>query len=87
MNLYELAVSQAQGLAKAGLNSRRFKKMAVPKRKVSPHRRGIRRSHDALKAVNVQEDQHTGEFKMRHHIDLKSGMYRGKQVIEPKGDY
>ncbi len=61
--------------------------MAVPKRKVSPHRRGIRRSHDALKPVNVQEDQHTGEFKMRHHIDLKSGMYRGKQILEPKGDY
>ncbi len=61
--------------------------MAVPKRKVTPSRRNKRRSHHALKAANYQEDQHTGEFKLRHHIDLKTGMYKGKQVIEPKGDF
>ena len=67
--------------------SEKVSKMAVPKSKISPSRRGMRRSHDALKAVNYQEDTHTGEFKLRHHIDLKTGMYRGKQIIEPKGDY
>jgi len=61
--------------------------MAVPKRKVSPHRRGNRRSHDSLAVANVAEDQETGEFKLRHHIDLKSGTYRGRQVIEPKDDF
>ena len=61
--------------------------MAVPKRKVSPHRRGNRRSHDALAAQHVQEDKETGEMKRRHHIDLKTGMYRGRQVIEPKDDF
>jgi len=61
--------------------------MAVPKRKVTQSRRGMRRSHDKLDLVNYQEDSHTGEFKLRHHVDLKSGMYRGKQVLEPKGDY
>ncbi|MCK5040709.1 MAG: 50S ribosomal protein L32 [Sphingomonadales bacterium] len=61
--------------------------MAVPKRKVSPHRRGNRRSHDRLPEQHVQEDQETGEMKRRHHIDLKTGMYRGRQVIEPKDDF
>ena len=61
-------------------------RMAVPKKKVSRSRRGKRRSHDTLKPANVQEDQHTGEFKRRHHIDLKSGQYRGRQVIAPRED-
>lgn len=60
--------------------------MAVPKRKVSPHRRGNRRSHDKLKQPHFQEDAVTGENVRRHHVDLKTGMYKGKQVIEPKGD-
>lgn len=58
--------------------------MAVPKRKTTPTRRGTRRSHNALSAVNVVEDQNTGNEKRRHHIDLKSGMYKGRQVIEGK---
>lgn len=61
--------------------------MAVPKKKVSRARRGSRRGHDTLKQANYQEDQHTGEFKLRHHVDLKTGMYRGRQVTEPKGDF
>ena len=61
--------------------------MAVPKRKVSPHRRGNRRSHDSLTNAHVQEDKETGELKRRHHIDLKSGMYRGRQVIEPREEF
>lgn len=61
--------------------------MAVPMKKVSRARRGSRRSHDRLDAVNVQEDQETGEFKRRHHIDLKTGMYRGRQVIEPAEEF
>ncbi|GEQ97198.1 50S ribosomal protein L32 [Iodidimonas gelatinilytica] len=60
--------------------------MAVPKRKVSPMRRGNRRAHDKLERVNYQEDPHTGEYVLRHHVDLKTGMYRGRQVIAPKGD-
>ena len=61
--------------------------MAVPKRKVSPHRRGNRRGHDTLKPGQYQEDQTTGETVRRHHVDLKTGMYRGKQVIPPKGEF
>ncbi len=58
--------------------------MAVPKRKTTPSKRGTRRAHDALKTENWVEDQHSGEPKRRHHIDLKSGMYKGRQVIEGK---
>jgi len=55
--------------------------MAVPKRKVTPSRRNKRRSHHALQAPNIIEDQETGEFRRSHHIDLKTGMYRGRQVL------
>lgn len=61
--------------------------MAVPKRKTSPHRRGNRRSHDSLTTPHVQEDKETGEMKRRHHIDLKSGSYRGRQILEPRDDF
>ena len=58
--------------------------MAVPKRKVSKARRDKRRSHHALTAVNWVEDQNTGEPVRRHHIDLKTGMYKGRQVLEER---
>lgn len=56
--------------------------MAVPKRKTTPSKRGMRRSHDALQEVNVSPDKKTGENHRRHHMDLKSGTYRGKKIIE-----
>jgi large subunit ribosomal protein L32 len=55
--------------------------MAVPKRKTSKSRRNMRRSHDGLTATNWVEDSHTGEPVRRHHVDLKTGMYKGKQII------
>ena len=60
--------------------------MAVPKRKISPSRRGMRRSHDKLVQPHYQEDATTGELVRRHHVDLKTGMYKGNQIVEPKGD-
>ena len=58
--------------------------MAVPKSKISNSRRGMRRSHDRLNTPTYVEDKDSGELRRPHHIDLKSGMYRGRQVIEPK---
>jgi large subunit ribosomal protein L32 len=58
--------------------------MAVPKKKVSRMKRGFRRSADALKAPTYIEDKDSGEYRRPHHIDLKTGMYKGRQVIEPK---
>jgi large subunit ribosomal protein L32 len=58
--------------------------MAVPKRKTSPSRRGMRRSADALKAPTYIEDKDSGERRRPHHIDLKTGMYKGRQILKPK---
>lgn len=58
--------------------------MAVPKRKVSRMKRGFRRSTDALKNPAYTEDKDSGELRRPHHIDLKTGMYRGRQILEPK---
>jgi large subunit ribosomal protein L32 len=58
--------------------------MAVPKRKTSPSKRGMRRSADALKKPAYVEDKDSGELRRPHHIDLKTGMYKGRQVFKPK---
>jgi large subunit ribosomal protein L32 len=58
--------------------------MAVPKRKTSPMKRGFRRSADALSAPAYVEDKDSGELRRPHHIDLKSGMYKGRQVLKAK---
>ena len=58
--------------------------VAVPKRKTSPMKRGMRRSADALKAPTYVEDKDSGELRRPHHIDLKTGMYRGRQVLKVK---
>ncbi len=55
--------------------------MAVPKRKTSPSKRGMRRSADALKAPTYVEDKNSGELRRPHHVDLKTGMYRGRQGV------
>ena len=60
--------------------------MAVPKRKTSRMKRGFRRSADTLKHRPYVEDKESGELRRPHHVDLKSGMYRGRQVLEPKSD-
>lgn len=56
--------------------------MAVPKRKTSKSRRDMRRAHHALKSPAVVEDKHTGEMVRPHHICLKTGTYKGQQVID-----
>jgi large subunit ribosomal protein L32 len=47
-------------------------------------KRGFRRSADALKAPTYVEDKDSGELRRPHHVDLKSGMYRGRQVLTKK---
>jgi large subunit ribosomal protein L32 len=55
--------------------------MAVQKSRKTPSKRGMRRSHNALKNPALSEDQETGEIHLRHHI-TEDGYYRGKQVIK-----
>ena len=58
--------------------------MAVPKRKTSKSRRDKRRSHHRIKNVNICEDKKSGEFRLSHHVDMKTGFYNGRKIFEPK---
>ncbi len=58
--------------------------MAVPKKKTSKSRRDMRRSHHALKTINVIVDKETGEYKLPHHICKKDGSYNGRIVVDQK---
>jgi large subunit ribosomal protein L32 len=60
--------------------------MAVPRKKVSRMKRGTRRSADALTAPVYVEDKESGERRRPHHVDLKSGKYRGRQILAAKAD-
>lgn len=56
--------------------------MAVPKRKITPSRRNMRRSHDALKTSAYAECPNCGELKRPHHVCSACGSYDGRDVIE-----
>ena len=58
--------------------------MAVPKRKTSPSKRNMRRSHDSIIQLNIIEDKESGEPRLSHKIDLSTGMYNGRQVLKKK---
>ncbi len=55
--------------------------MAVQKSRKTPSKRGMRRSHDRLKAPTLSEELATGETHRRHHVSAE-GFYRGRQVVE-----
>ena len=57
--------------------------MAVQQNKKSPSKRGMHRSHKALKKPSVAIEPTTGEVHLRHHIS-PSGFYKGSQVVEKK---
>jgi large subunit ribosomal protein L32 len=59
--------------------------MAVQKNKVTPSRRGMRRSHDALTGNALSIEPTSGETHLRHHVSA-DGFYRGKKVIQTKGE-
>ena len=56
--------------------------MAVPKKKTSPSRRNMRRSHDALTSANIQECPNCGASKLAHHVCSSCGHYKGRQVLK-----
>ena len=56
--------------------------MAVPKRKTTVSKRNKRRSHHKVSNVNVVEDKKTGKYRISHHIDLKTGFYNGKKILD-----
>jgi large subunit ribosomal protein L32 len=54
--------------------------MAVPKKKTSPSRRNMRRSHHALRAPVYSECSNCGELKRPHHICTSCGHYDEREV-------
>ena len=54
--------------------------MAVPKKKSSPSRIGMRRSHHALVASAHAECSNCGELKRPHHVCSHCGHYVGREV-------
>lgn len=59
--------------------------MAVQQNKKSPSRRGMRRSHDALKGSAISIEPTSGETHLRHHVSA-DGYYRGRKVVNTKGE-
>ena len=56
--------------------------MAVPKRKVTKSKKY--EGHDSITFDKYSEDKVTGELHRPHHLDLKTGMYGGKQIMKIK---
>jgi len=57
--------------------------MAVQKSRRTPSTRGMRRSHDSLKAPTLSVDPTTGETHLRHNVSPE-GYYKGRKVIDSK---
>ena len=58
--------------------------MAVPKRKTSPSRRNMRRSHHALTAQAHADCPKCGEPKRPHHVCASCGHYDDREVVKAK---
>ena len=56
--------------------------MAVPKRRVSHGRKKLRNQHiRKMTAPALSVDRQTKSVHRPHHVDLRTGLYRGKQVL------
>ena len=55
--------------------------MAVQQNRKTPSKRGMRRSHDALKGPALSIESNTGETHLRHHVS-PDGYYRGRKVVD-----
>ena len=59
--------------------------MAVPKKKTSKSKTKMRRSHlkNKINKINFVEDKNSGELRRPHHLDKKTGEYKGRKVLDP----
>ena len=55
--------------------------MAVQKNRKPRSKRGMRRSHDAIKSKTLSVDSTSGEMHLRHNVS-PDGYYRGRKVVE-----
>lgn len=54
--------------------------MAVPKKKTSQSKKGMRRSHDYIKATNVQICENCGKQVLSHNVCPFCNHYKGRNV-------
>ncbi len=57
---------------------------ATPKQRISRKHRRDRRSHDALKPVQLVECPNCHALRMPHRVCPTCGTYRGRQVLQLK---
>ena len=58
--------------------------MPNPKSKHSKSRTRQRRAHDALKVPQFYIDENSGEAKVPHRMDMKTGEYKGRKILDVK---
>ena len=59
--------------------------MAVPKKRTSKSRKGMRRAHDFLTHTAASEScENCGELKLMHRVCMACGVYRGLQILDIK---
>lgn len=56
--------------------------MAVQQNKSTRSKRGMRRSHHALRPGVYSINQISGEVHRRHHLSMDGRTYRGRKMIE-----
>ncbi len=59
--------------------------MAVPKKRTSKAKRNMRRAHDSISAPNIIVEA-DGTVRRPHRVNLETGVYRGRQVIQAETD-
>lgn len=57
--------------------------MSVRMRHTSSHTKN-RRSHHALVETGIVKDKESGNLRLPHRLDEKTGMYRGMQIVSKK---
>lgn len=56
--------------------------MAVPKKKTSKSKAGMRRAHYKVHAPSLAKDKKSGLFVMPHRVCPTTGHYKGKKVVD-----
>jgi large subunit ribosomal protein L32 len=59
--------------------------MAVPKKRTSKSRKGMRRAHDFIQYKSATTICECGALKRAHHVCPVCGTYRGIQLLKLKG--
>ncbi len=60
--------------------------MAVPKRRTSKSRKGMRRSHHHVTPIQIQYCSHCEHPILPHRICANCGFYQGREVVPQEGE-